>query len=108
MPIESAAEIRCRVSSRAVARVIDRGAVRLAHAVDHDNEAFVPAGGEVRRCGMGQVMVGVPDPVERQVGQGPPHLRRERLAREHVVDTARARSGRAAYMARYGRVVKRM
>ena len=70
MPIESAAEIRCRDSRRPSRATIDGGAVRLAHAVDHDHEAFIPAGGEVRRCGMGQVMVDVPDPVEPQVGQG--------------------------------------
>ena len=47
MPIESLAEISCSLSSLVVDGVIHGRTLRLAHAIDHDDQAFVPARGVI-------------------------------------------------------------
>ena len=64
--------------------VVDGGAVGLAHAVDHEHEAFIPIRREVGRSGVREMVVDVPDPLEGQRREEVRNPRGERLPREHI------------------------
>ena len=68
----------------AIVRAISRDAVRLAHAVRHQNDAFVPARRVERARRVRQVVAHRAHPRLGEAGQVAPHQRQQRVARVHL------------------------
>jgi hypothetical protein len=69
---------------RACLGVVDRSPVSLAHPVDDEHEAFIPARGQVRRRRVGEVMVDVSDAIAGKSGKAAGDLGGERLAAQYL------------------------
>src|SRR5256885_16299885 len=67
-----------------VARTVHADAVRLTHAVDHDDETLVPSRRIVRACGMREMVTDVMDPLRGEVREIARHQREQRLPGVHV------------------------
>ena len=86
--IENADRILCgdlgELVDLIVVRVICGDAVRFAHAVDHDDQALVPAGSVVRAGRMRQVMIHLMNLVGGKAGEMLLHFGEQLFARENL------------------------
>ena len=94
MPMESLAEIQRRFSNAPV-RIVYGRALRLAHGIDHDHQALVPAGGEYAPGGVSQMVLDMVYALRGKAGQVLPTPIREGLPARRRRGTTPPKPGRA-------------
>ena len=84
MPMESLAEISSQLVELVVVGVIHGRAVRFAHSIDHDDQAFLPARGVIRAGRMGEVVVHLMNAIGGEIRERPVESLEQCLAGEDL------------------------